>query len=68
MVPVDMSKLMFKNKTALSYFSIKLINANALTTSEKTIINVFNMLKLLNISSSEREDIIKNIRLVITAK
>lgn len=58
----------FKNKTALSYFSIKLMNANELITSEIPIINVLNMLKSLNNSKIENADIIKSNRLVTTAK
>ncbi|OCA77957.1 hypothetical protein BBH99_10300 [Chryseobacterium contaminans] len=62
------NRLRFKNKTALSYFSIKLINVNELITSEVTINNVLNMLKLLNNSKTENADIIRNNRPVITAK
>lgn len=65
---MDKNKLRFRNRTALSYFSIKLINANKLIISEIKIINVLNMLKLLNNPNIENADIIKNNRLVITAK
>ena len=65
---MDKDKLRFRNKTALSYFSIKLMNANALMTSEIQITNVLNMLKLSNNFKIENADIIKSNRLVITAK
>ncbi len=62
------NKLRFRNKTALSYFSIKLINANELITIEIPMIAVLNMLKLLNNPRIENADIIKSSKLVTTAK
>lgn len=65
---MDSNKLRFRNKLALSYFSIRLTNANALRTKEITINNVLNKLKSLNISRIQNADIIKSNKLVITAK
>ncbi|WEK70202.1 MAG: hypothetical protein P0Y62_01360 [Candidatus Chryseobacterium colombiense] len=65
---MDKNRLRFRNKTALLYFSIKLINANELIIIEKQVINVLNMLKSLNNPRIENVDIIKRNKLVITAK
>jgi hypothetical protein len=67
-INMDKNKLRFRNKTALSYFSIKLINANELITIEIQVINISNMLKSLNNPRIENVDIIKRNKLVTTAK
>ncbi len=65
---MNKDKLRFRNKTALSYFSIKLINANKLITIEVQINIVLNILKSLNKFRIENADIMKNDRLAATAK
>ncbi|GEN65748.1 hypothetical protein [Chryseobacterium rhizosphaerae] len=65
---MNKDKLRFRNKTALSYFSIKLINANKLITIEVQINIVLNILKSLNKFRIENADIMKNNRLAATAK
>lgn len=59
---------MFKNKTALSYFSTKLTNKKEFTVIEQHTNIKLNILKSLNNPKIENTDIIKNIKLVIIAK
>lgn len=61
-------KLKLRYKTALLYFSIKLINANKLIIVLKETNSNFNILKSLNRERIKNIDIRQNIKLIVIAK